>query len=131
MQIVDITSPGEIRQANYETRFSGEKVAFDTGATRESKDGKGRFDLLSPIANRRTAQVLERGAKNHGPRNWEKGIPFSSLISSALRHLNQWVDNERCGNPQEEDHLAQARFNIDALMDLEERLPSMNDLRTL
>jgi hypothetical protein len=84
---------------------------FDTGAKREVKKGKGRFDLISPIANARVSLVLEKGAEKHDARNWEQGMPLWSYYNSLLRHLSQWMEGET-----EEDHLAHARFNLDALM---------------
>lgn len=35
---------------------------------------------------------FEQGAKKYGERNWEKGIPVSRYIDSALRHLNKHLD---------------------------------------
>ena len=111
------------------TKFSGKKDKYKTGATRDQRAGKGRYDLISPLALERIAQVYERGALNHGSRNWEKGLPLSRCMDSALRHLNQYLSGMR-----DEDHLAQATWNIIALIHTEimiERglLPkSLNDL---
>ncbi|KKL21906.1 hypothetical protein LCGC14_2440720, partial [marine sediment metagenome] len=35
---------------------------FSTGAVRDNRKGKGRFDLASPFAEARRAAVLEYGA---------------------------------------------------------------------
>jgi hypothetical protein len=89
---------------------------FAGGAVRQSRAGKGRFDLISPWAQLRVARVLEYGATiaGYGDRNWEKGMPMSRFLDSLLRHLNQWMQGET-----DEDHLAQARFNLDALLHFE------------
>lgn len=97
------------------TKFSGKKDQYASGATRDRRAGKGRFDLITPFMLERVAGVYERGAANHGDRNWEKGIPFSRLIDSALRHVNQWRKGER-----DEDHLAQAIWNLAAILHFEE-----------
>lgn len=102
---------------NYETKFSGKKESYKTGGTRDSREGKGRFDLISPIALKRLAQVYERGGKNHGDRNWEKGISLSRCFDSALRHLNQALNGET-----DEDHLSQAVFNIFAIIHIQEKI---------
>lgn len=108
----------------YQTKFSGKKEEYTTGGTRDSREGKGRFDLISPHMLRRLAGVYERGAKNHGDRNWEKGIPFSRCMDSALRHMNQYLAGMR-----DEDHLAQAIWNITAIIHFEEnRRDDLNDL---
>ena len=32
------------------------------------------------------------GAKKYGERNWEKGLPLSSYIQSAVRHFIKWLE---------------------------------------
>lgn len=102
---------------------------FPTGAQREKKGGKGRYDLISPRFLRRLALTLEEGASKHGDRNWEKGIPSHSYLDSLLRHICQWVGGDRS-----EDHLGHAAFNLQGLifneeMVVEGRLPvELDDL---
>lgn len=90
---------------------SGERQAFSTGAQRDTQAGKGRYDLLPVLALRRLAVVLEKGAAKYDDRNWEKGIPLSRYVDSALRHLFKhlegWTD---------EDHAAQALWNVACLI---------------
>ena len=102
---------------DYITKDSGERRTFDTGAIRDTVTGKGRFDLISPIVLMRLAGVLERGALKYTPRNWEKGIPFSSFVDSAIRHLMQWT-----AGMKDEDHLAQCLWNIHSLIHTEARV---------
>jgi hypothetical protein len=115
----------------YETKFSGVKQKYDTGATRDKKIGKGRFDLIPTGPLMRLAQVYERGANNHGARNWELGFPMSRAMDSALRHILQYKDGMR-----DEDHLAQAVWNLIAIMHFEAQIEkgnlpeSLNDLMT-
>lgn len=98
-------------------------IGFDTGAIRSDSAGKGRFDLISPVMLRRLAGVYERGAKQKGDRNWEGGFPMSRALDSALRHINQYREGYR-----DEDHLAQAIWNIAAAIHFEELRPEFNDL---
>jgi hypothetical protein len=100
----------------FETKFSGTKDEFGTGATRDTQKGKGRYDLIPPEMLRRLALVYERGAAIHGDDNWTKGIPESRLYSSAMRHTDQARSGQR-----DEDHLAQAIWNLTALIYFEER----------
>lgn len=88
---------------------------WGTGAIRNSAEGKGRYDLLSPHGIFRVARRLEEGAKTYGERNWEKGIPISSFIDSALRHIFNFMEGE-----VSEDHLAAAAWNILAAMHTED-----------
>lgn len=97
------------------TKFSGKKSPFSTGATREVKEGKGRFDLISPQALRQLAIIYENGAKNHSDWNWLQGFPYSAHLDSALRHINQFRERQ-----VDENHLAQAAWHLFALMTQEE-----------
>src|SRR3990167_3190792 len=108
----------------HKTKFSGKKDAFPTGATRDRRAGKGRFDLTTPFMEARLAGVYERGSINHGDRNWEKGIPFSRLLDSAKRHVNQFQQGMT-----DEDHIAQAIWNLAAIIHFQETgSDDLNDL---
>lgn len=108
---------------------SGVHQEFDTGAKRDQREGKGRYDLIPPAAIHRLAQVYEKGASKYAPRNWEKGMPFHLFMDSALRHAFQYLHGQR-----DEDHLGHAVFNLLALMEFEDRIaagrldPKLNDL---
>lgn len=60
----------------------------ESGAIRENKENKPKFELISPIVLEKLAIHFSLGAKEHGDRNWEKGLPLSNFIASAGRHLN-------------------------------------------
>ncbi|MGA7120383.1 MAG: dATP/dGTP diphosphohydrolase domain-containing protein [Polyangiaceae bacterium] len=85
-----------------------------TGAAREQKTGKGRYDLVSPEAERRVALHYEAGALRYGDRNWEKGLPLSGFIDCAKRHLQKHAAGDRT-----EDHLAAVLWNVGAYMQTE------------
>jgi hypothetical protein len=91
---------------------SGERTEFATGSVRDRRAGKGRFDLMSPIVAKRDAIHLENGALKYGDRNWEKGQPVMTYFDSARRHLESWLECILLGVPEDEDHLAAARWNI-------------------
>lgn len=86
-----------------------------SGAVRDTNLGKPRPDLISPVARYRLAKVMASGAEHYGDRNWEKGMPSSVFWESLNRHL---LDYET-GLLPDEDHLAQAAFNLFALMHVE------------
>ena len=48
------------------------------------------------------------GAIKYGDRNWEKGIPVSRFLSSAMRHTFQFLQ----GLDDGENHLVSAAWNI-------------------
>ena len=90
---------------------SGERREFETGAVRDMSAGKGRFDLLPPEAIFAYATHMENGCEKYGDRNWEKGIPLSSFLDSALRHLFKYLMGMK-----DEDHLVAAFWNIGNLI---------------
>lgn len=96
---------------------SGERRKFQTGSVRDRRDGKGRFDLVSPIVEARDAKHLENGAKKYGDRNWERGQPLSNYLDSAKRHISHWQEGYR-----DEDHLAAARWNLACIIHTEEMI---------
>lgn len=102
---------------------SGKREKFETGAVRDTREGKGRYDLIPAKALMRLAKIYEEGAEKYDDRNWEKGIPVSRCIDSAIRHLIKYLDGW-----QDEDHLAAVLFNIMAVMHFEETREDMCDL---
>lgn len=96
---------------DFVTKDSGKRQEFDTGARRDTREGKGRFDLLSPFVAERLAGIFERGATKYGDRNWEKGMPISRFLDSAKRHINQFEKGL-----EDEDHLGQAIWNLCAIL---------------
>ena len=65
----------------------------------------------------------ENGSKKYKRWNYRKGIPLSSFIDSACRHLAKY----QCGM-DDEDHLAAAAFNVLGAMLMENTMPEMQDL---
>lgn len=103
------------RTKQFIIKDSGKREKHFNGAVRDIREGKGRFDLISPIALKRLASIYERGAKKYDDRNWEKGMTISRFLDSALRHINQYIEGYR-----DEDHLAQAAWNVFAAIHMEE-----------
>lgn len=101
----------------YVTKDSGARDQFDTGAQRDQQEGRGMPALISPMALRRLAQLMERGAVKYDARNWEKGFPFSRVANSLFRHLLDYMEGDRT-----EDHLAAIMFNAQALIHQEEMI---------
>jgi len=101
----------------FETKDSGERAHFSTGAQRDTNNGKGRYDLLPVLALRRLAQLYERGAIKYDDRNWEKGIPVWRMFDSGIRHAEDALSGKH-----DEDHLAGAVWNLLGIMEYEERI---------
>lgn len=102
---------------SYQTKDSGKREQHSTGAQRDVRENKGRYDLIPPMPLERVAKLFERGAKKYEARNWEKGFPFDRQMDSLLRHANQYLAGDRS-----EDHLAAVIFNAMTVMHYEEMI---------
>ncbi len=121
--LMSVTIVSANESCSYEVKDGGLRESYVTGAIREDRSNKGRYDLISPIALRHLALISELGAKKYSERNWEKGMPMSRILDSAFRHLNQYMEGNR-----DEDHLAHAFWNIMATIHFDELNPELNDL---
>lgn len=96
---------------------SGERQDFGTGSVRDTRDGKGRFDLLPYYAILKVAQHFEDGSKKYGDDNWRKGQPLSRYFDSAQRHLAKFAMGF-----QDEPHLTAAIWNLMCYVETEKRI---------
>lgn len=110
--------------SDYEMLGVSEHRTFSSGAHRDNADGKGRMDLLPWNAIRELSKHCERGAKHYGENNARKGIPMSSLMDSATRHLAQYIS----GDNAEPYHLVAAAWNVMFALEQQTTHPEMNDL---
>lgn len=90
---------------------------FQTGAVRDSRIGKGRYDLLPARAIHEVAQHFESGAAKYGERNWEKGQPLSAYLDSGLRHAFAVLAGKT-----DENHAAAAAWNLLAFLETRARI---------
>lgn len=102
---------------------SGDRTVFSTGSVRDMHEGKGDMASVPWEAILRLSVHYENGAKKYERWNFRKGIPVSSFIDSACRHLAKY----QCGC-DDEDHLAAAAFNVLGAMLMENTKPEMVDL---
>lgn len=102
---------------------SGDRTLFKTGAVRDMNKGKGDMVSLPAAAILRVSKHYEAGAQKYGRFNYKKGIPVSSFLDSALRHIFKYLDGW-----DDEDHLSAAAFNILGAIEMEEKHSDLIDL---
>ena len=102
---------------------SGERTQFESGAVRDMHEGKGDMVSIPWEAILRLSKHYENGAKKYNRWNYRKGIPLSSYMDSAMRHLAKYMSG--C---DDEDHLAAAAFNVLGAMLVEQSTPDMVDI---
>jgi len=103
-----------------EVKDSGQRQKFETGSLRDTRKGKGRSDLITPIALKRIAIHYENGSDKYGDWNWTKGQPVMRFFDSAARHLYTLLEYKLKGKELDEDHLAAVVWNIMAIIHTEE-----------
>lgn len=101
---------------------SGERREFPTGAVRDMAEGKGDMLSVPWESILRLSKHYEEGAKKYERWNY-RGLPVSSFIDSACRHLAKY----QCGC-DDEDHLSAAAFNVLGAMLVENVSPELQDL---
>lgn len=104
---------------------SGTRRNFPTGAVRDMATGKGDMVSLPPDAMLRLSVLYENGAVKYDRFNYLKGIPVTSFIDSALRHIFKYM-----AGYDDEDHLSSAIFNLLGAEQMEANNPEMCDLPT-
>jgi len=80
---------------------------FDTGAQRDTGEGKLRMSLLPQPELKRVMRRYLEGAEKYGENNWMKGMPLSVYFDCAHRHLERWWRGE-----DDEDHAAAVVWNM-------------------
>ena len=67
---------------------------------------------------------FEEGAKKYGERNWQKGLPVSCYINSAVRHYLKWLRGD-----EDEPHDRAFVWNIMCAIWTAKHKPELNDYR--
>lgn len=83
------------------TENRSDKQVFDSGAQRDTTEGKPRPDLIPGVCMLRVGEWFGMGAEKYGERNFEKGIPSSRSLASLQRHLERFKSGD-----DSEDHLS-------------------------
>ena len=88
---------------------ASKKTDYGNGFTRDSDEGKLRYDLIPISMLKRLAALYSRGAKLYGDSNWKKasGPAVDNFKRSAFRHFMQWANGE-----YDEDHASAIVFNV-------------------
>ena len=99
----------------HEGECKSSRRQFDSGAVRDSNEGKSRPDLISPYFTERLGFRLAEGAKKYEANNWKKGIPDEAFLESLERHLVAYKMGKT-----DEDHAAAIAFNVMGIIHNEE-----------
>ena len=89
--------------------------------------GKPRLELLDPYAMEQAAAVLGFGATKYSPWNWTKGIAYTRLAGSALRHIFAFLRGQDLDPESGLPHLAHGICCLMMLLGTTQRHPEMDD----
>lgn len=94
----------------------------------EHKDaGKPAVQLLEAEFLLAIAEVMEFGARKYGARNYRKGIAWTRLYGSVLRHLLAWVQGHNKDPESNLPHLAHAGASLMMLMQMTTHRSDLDD----
>ena len=94
------------------TKDDGTLRSFETGATRDTNEGKLDFEgFLSPAVLHQFARYmnmnrLQSDGNLRDSDNWQKGMPFDVYMKSGFRHFFEWWIQHRTGGEPHEDRIA-------------------------
>ena len=95
---------------------SGKRKQYESGAVRDTNEGKIRWDLLPIESLKRVAIHYTDGAKKYDENNWKLGVPTERFVEAVCRHWAQYLLGEI-----DEDHLSAVVFNVLGLIWNEEK----------
>ena len=86
------------------------------GGGKRFNEGKIRLELLVPEAMEAEARVWAMGAKKYGEYNWQKGMPWLTVIGCLLRHILAILKGEDIDKESGELHAAHIKCNASMLI---------------
>ena len=92
--------------------------------------GKARFDLLPFDGVEELVRVYTKGAEKYSDHNWEKGMSWSRVLGSLLRHTWAFWRGEAIDKETGCHHMAMAAWNCMALLVYDFRKVGTDDRRT-
>jgi hypothetical protein len=89
--------------------------------------GKTLYNLIPPYPLEQIAKVFTRGAQKYAPHNWRKGMPWSEVEGSLMRHLEAYRAGEDFDEESGLYHMAHVAVNAIFLIDYYRSNPKFDD----
>lgn len=89
--------------------------------------GKDPVELVPASFIREISKVLAHGAQKYERNNWTKGLPWTRILGSTLRHIYAWASKEDKDPESGLPHLAHAATNIMFLMTWSKTRKALDD----
>ena len=97
------------------------------GTGKRYNKGKNRLDLVPISLIRSVGEVLTKGAAKYDDRNWEKGMLYTVVYASLLRHLTDWFDGDNIDSESGLHHMAHVACNAAFLIEYANTCPELDD----
>lgn len=112
--------PGPVEY--YADRFElvDEPVA-DTKEAMRFNSGKPKLSMIPRSALVAEANVFAFGAEKYARDNWRKGMKWTEVADSAMRHMQAWLEGETNDGESGLPHLAHAKCNLSFLIEYAEK----------
>lgn len=89
--------------------------------------GKSPLSMIPNSFINGVADVLDFGAKKYHRDNWKKGMEWTRLVDSCLRHVTTWNEGEDLDPESKLSHLKHAACNLAFLIEYEEKKLGKDD----
>lgn len=109
-----------------------EDLVENPGLAHHYDTGKPRLELLDPYAMRQVGLVLAFGAKKYpSAKNWMKGLQYTRLLGSTLRHVFAFIGGEDLDPESGLPHPAHAMCCLMFLLGMTQIHPELDDRETV
>jgi hypothetical protein len=75
-------------------------------------EGKSQVDGIDPQFMLAVGEILEYGAKKYAKYNWTRGIHYTRIYGSLVRHMLRWYAGEDIDPESGKPHLWHAACNL-------------------
>lgn len=89
--------------------------------------GKTLYNLIPPYPLEQIAKVFTKGAEKYAPHNWKKGMPWSEVEGSLIRHLEAYRNGDDFDDESGLYHMAHVAVNAIFLIDYYRSNPKYDD----
>jgi hypothetical protein len=92
-------------------------------------DNKPKLSFVAEFPNALVGvtRVLEFGAQKYARSNWQKGLPFTEVLDSMMRHQIAWTNGEDLDPESGLSHLDHILCNALFLSELSRTKPDFDD----
>jgi len=99
------------------------------GKGSRKNSGKTPLELISPVLLEGVGEVLAAGAIKYEEHNWRRGMKWSIVLGSMLRHISKWMSPFHSDFDEETglNHLHHAACNIMFLMEYNHTCKHLDD----